>query len=67
MRYIKTTIVRKDAESNAKVKGTKIGAVGRPTIRPEQMGHEVHTCGDTEYCLGCGRCTKARHIVTAKH
>eukprot|EP00972_Heterocapsa_arctica_P033977 5002919-Heterocapsa_arctica.AAC.1 len=31
------------------------------------MGHEVHICGDTEYCLGCGRSTKAKHIDNAKH
>eukprot|EP00972_Heterocapsa_arctica_P113937 16439859-Heterocapsa_arctica.AAC.1 len=31
------------------------------------MGHEARSCGDTEYCLGCGRTIKAKHIVTAKH
>eukprot|EP00972_Heterocapsa_arctica_P048035 7084478-Heterocapsa_arctica.AAC.1 len=67
LRYIKNPLVRTDVETNAKVKGTKTGAVGRPTILPEQMGHEVHICGDTEYCLACGRSTKAKHIETANH
>eukprot|EP00972_Heterocapsa_arctica_P088290 13020421-Heterocapsa_arctica.AAC.1 len=30
------------------------------------MGHEVHICGDYEYCLGCGRTTKAKHSTSAK-
>eukprot|EP00972_Heterocapsa_arctica_P086362 12728890-Heterocapsa_arctica.AAC.1 len=30
------------------------------------MGHEVQTCGDYEYCLGCGRNTKAKHSLSAK-
>eukprot|EP00972_Heterocapsa_arctica_P091508 13498781-Heterocapsa_arctica.AAC.1 len=30
------------------------------------MGHEVQTCGDYEYCLGCGRNNKAKHIISAK-
>eukprot|EP00972_Heterocapsa_arctica_P016012 2360988-Heterocapsa_arctica.AAC.1 len=30
------------------------------------MGHEVQTCGDYEYCLGCGRTTKATHCTSAK-
>eukprot|EP00972_Heterocapsa_arctica_P037926 5582226-Heterocapsa_arctica.AAC.1 len=30
------------------------------------MGHEVQTCGDYEYCLGCGRNTKAKHSTSAK-
>eukprot|EP00972_Heterocapsa_arctica_P019987 2950153-Heterocapsa_arctica.AAC.1 len=60
-------MVRKDAEENKKVKGTKTGAVGRPTILLEKLGHEVRICGDTEFCLGCGRSTKANHIDTAKH
>eukprot|EP00972_Heterocapsa_arctica_P041121 6060562-Heterocapsa_arctica.AAC.1 len=50
-----------------KVKGTKTGAVGRPSILPEQLGHDVKTCGEYEYCLGCGRSTKATRIDTAKH
>eukprot|EP00972_Heterocapsa_arctica_P028363 4170364-Heterocapsa_arctica.AAC.1 len=29
------------------------------------MGHEVQTCGDYEYCLGCGRTTKAKHSALA--
>eukprot|EP00972_Heterocapsa_arctica_P071764 10599328-Heterocapsa_arctica.AAC.1 len=57
----------KDAKEHKNVKGTKTGAVGRPSILPEQLGHEVKICGDNEYCLGCGRGTKAKHIDTAKH
>eukprot|EP00972_Heterocapsa_arctica_P048043 7084977-Heterocapsa_arctica.AAC.1 len=49
------------------LKGTKTGAAGRPSILPAQLGHDVKICGDTEYCLGCGRCTKAKHIDIAKH
>eukprot|EP00972_Heterocapsa_arctica_P095840 14140056-Heterocapsa_arctica.AAC.1 len=30
------------------------------------MGHEVQTCGDYEYCLECGRNTKAKHSTSAK-
>eukprot|EP00972_Heterocapsa_arctica_P045462 6710637-Heterocapsa_arctica.AAC.1 len=30
------------------------------------MGHEVQTCGDYEYCLECGRTTKAKHSTSAK-
>eukprot|EP00972_Heterocapsa_arctica_P084148 12396458-Heterocapsa_arctica.AAC.1 len=66
-RYINNPLVRKDAEDNKKVKGTKTGAVGRPSILLEQLGHDVRICGDTEYCLACGRSTKAKHIDTAKH
>eukprot|EP00972_Heterocapsa_arctica_P000801 112777-Heterocapsa_arctica.AAC.1 len=29
------------------------------------MGHEVQTCGDYEYCLGCGCTTKAKHSTSA--
>eukprot|EP00972_Heterocapsa_arctica_P113995 16440166-Heterocapsa_arctica.AAC.1 len=66
-RYITNRLVRKDVDDNAKVKGTKTGTIGRPNITLEQMGHEVHICGDTEYCLGCGRNANAKHIDTAKH
>eukprot|EP00972_Heterocapsa_arctica_P027395 4028401-Heterocapsa_arctica.AAC.1 len=38
---------------------------GRQIIRPAQMGHEIQTCGDYEYCLGCGRNTKAKHSTSA--
>eukprot|EP00972_Heterocapsa_arctica_P025141 3703517-Heterocapsa_arctica.AAC.1 len=65
--YINNPRVRKDAEENKKVKGTKTGTVGRPSILPEQLGHEVKICGDTEYCLGCGRSIMAKHIYTAEH
>eukprot|EP00972_Heterocapsa_arctica_P064909 9581553-Heterocapsa_arctica.AAC.1 len=30
------------------------------------MGHEVQTCGDYEYYLGCGRNTKAKHSTSAQ-
>eukprot|EP00972_Heterocapsa_arctica_P088194 13003969-Heterocapsa_arctica.AAC.1 len=30
------------------------------------MGHDVQTCGNYEYCLGCGRETQAKHIPAAK-
>eukprot|EP00972_Heterocapsa_arctica_P102375 15083394-Heterocapsa_arctica.AAC.1 len=29
------------------------------------MGHEFQTCGDYEYCLGCGRNIKAKHSKSA--
>eukprot|EP00972_Heterocapsa_arctica_P073293 10823578-Heterocapsa_arctica.AAC.1 len=29
------------------------------------MGHEVKTCGEYEYCLGCGRTTKAKRTTSA--
>eukprot|EP00972_Heterocapsa_arctica_P048666 7173059-Heterocapsa_arctica.AAC.1 len=50
-----------------KHKGNKTGAVGRPSILPEQLGHDVKSCGENEYRLGCGRSTKAKHIDTANH
>eukprot|EP00972_Heterocapsa_arctica_P057181 8437569-Heterocapsa_arctica.AAC.1 len=31
------------------------------------MGHEVQISGDYEYCLGCGRETKAKHTTSAKN
>eukprot|EP00972_Heterocapsa_arctica_P052618 7743195-Heterocapsa_arctica.AAC.1 len=30
------------------------------------MGHEVQISGRYEYCLGCGRTTKAKHILSAR-
>eukprot|EP00972_Heterocapsa_arctica_P032692 4815803-Heterocapsa_arctica.AAC.1 len=30
------------------------------------MGHEVQTYGDYEFCLGCGRETKAKHSTSAQ-
>eukprot|EP00972_Heterocapsa_arctica_P081693 12041248-Heterocapsa_arctica.AAC.1 len=42
-RYINNPLVRKDAEDHEKVKGTKTGAVGRPTILPEIMLKYVET------------------------
>eukprot|EP00972_Heterocapsa_arctica_P039010 5745883-Heterocapsa_arctica.AAC.1 len=67
IKYIKHPLVNEDAEQHKNIKGTKTGAVGRPSILPEQLGHDVNICGDYEYCLGCGRSTKAKHIETAKH
>eukprot|EP00972_Heterocapsa_arctica_P042433 6253797-Heterocapsa_arctica.AAC.1 len=61
-KYITNPLVRKDIESNAKIKGTREGKKGRPCIRPEQLGRDVKTSGQFEYCLGCGRSTKATHI-----
>eukprot|EP00972_Heterocapsa_arctica_P084242 12411227-Heterocapsa_arctica.AAC.1 len=40
IKYIKNLLVKEDAENHKKIKGTKTGAVGRPTIQPEQLGHE---------------------------
>eukprot|EP00972_Heterocapsa_arctica_P085141 12545429-Heterocapsa_arctica.AAC.1 len=65
--YIKNLLVKEDAEKHKNMKGTKTGAVGRPSVLPEQLGHDVKLCGEHEYCLGCGRSTKAKHIDTAKH
>eukprot|EP00972_Heterocapsa_arctica_P107987 15904959-Heterocapsa_arctica.AAC.1 len=71
IKYIKNPLVKEDAEKHTNIKGTKTGAVGRPTILPEQLGHEVQTAstakGEYEYCLKCGKYTKAKHIETAKH
>eukprot|EP00972_Heterocapsa_arctica_P109252 16087554-Heterocapsa_arctica.AAC.1 len=64
---MKNPLVKEDAITHKKIKGIKNGAVGRPSIMPEQLGHDVNIHGDYEYCLGCGRCTKAKHIETAKH
>eukprot|EP00972_Heterocapsa_arctica_P065357 9648857-Heterocapsa_arctica.AAC.1 len=37
--YIKhITLVKEDAMKHNKIKGTKTGAVGRPSIMPEQLG-----------------------------
>eukprot|EP00972_Heterocapsa_arctica_P008589 1253871-Heterocapsa_arctica.AAC.1 len=67
IKYIKNPLVKEDAEKHTKIKGTTTGAVGRPSILPVQLGHDVTICGDYEYCLGCGRSTKTKHIDTAKH
>eukprot|EP00972_Heterocapsa_arctica_P027760 4082111-Heterocapsa_arctica.AAC.1 len=37
---------QEDALNNKKIKGSPIGKKGRHIIIPEQMGHEVQTCGD---------------------
>eukprot|EP00972_Heterocapsa_arctica_P081816 12058282-Heterocapsa_arctica.AAC.1 len=59
-------IEQEDAEKHKNIKGVKTGAIGKPSILPEQLGHDINICGDYEYCLGCGRSTKAKHIQTAK-
>ena len=46
-------------EMRARVSGVK-GARGRPRITPEKRGHAVHEVKGCQYCLGCGRSTKAR-------
>eukprot|EP00972_Heterocapsa_arctica_P020504 3023164-Heterocapsa_arctica.AAC.1 len=43
-KYSNNRLVRKDSEDNKKVKGTRTGAVGRPTILPKQLGHEIKIC-----------------------
>eukprot|EP00972_Heterocapsa_arctica_P101477 14953820-Heterocapsa_arctica.AAC.1 len=53
IKYIKNPLVKEDAEKHKTIKGTKTGAIGRPSIMPEQLGHEVKTHGDYEYCLNC--------------
>eukprot|EP00972_Heterocapsa_arctica_P013933 2052680-Heterocapsa_arctica.AAC.1 len=63
--YIQHTLVREDALKNKNIKGSPTGKKGKRIIRPEQMGHEVQTCGDCEYCLGRGRNTKAKHSISA--
>eukprot|EP00972_Heterocapsa_arctica_P099447 14674593-Heterocapsa_arctica.AAC.1 len=63
--YIQHSLVREDALKNIKIKGTPTGTKGRQIIRPEQMGQKVQTCGDYEYCLGCGRNAKAKHSKSA--
>eukprot|EP00972_Heterocapsa_arctica_P017168 2537980-Heterocapsa_arctica.AAC.1 len=67
IKYIKKTCGKRGCGKHKKIKGTKTGAVGRPSSLPEQLGHNVKICGDYEYCLGRGRTTKAKHIDTAKH
>eukprot|EP00972_Heterocapsa_arctica_P015268 2249503-Heterocapsa_arctica.AAC.1 len=57
IKYIQHTLVRGDALKYKKIKGSPTGKKGR---------HEVQTCGDCEYCLGCGRTTKAKHSTSAK-
>ena len=36
------------------------GPRGRPRITPELRGHAVHEVKGCQYCLGCGRSTKAK-------
>eukprot|EP00972_Heterocapsa_arctica_P074546 11002660-Heterocapsa_arctica.AAC.1 len=66
LKYITHPLVRKDVIENKKIKGTPTSIKGRQIITPEQMGHDVEICGEYEYCLGCGRTTKAKHNTTAK-
>eukprot|EP00972_Heterocapsa_arctica_P037520 5524320-Heterocapsa_arctica.AAC.1 len=63
--YIQHTLVREDALEHKHIKGSPTGKKGRQIVRPEQMGHEVQTCDDYEYCLGRGRTTKAKHSTSA--
>eukprot|EP00972_Heterocapsa_arctica_P036694 5402368-Heterocapsa_arctica.AAC.1 len=39
-RYITDPLVRKGVITNIKIKGTPSVKKGRPTIRPEQLGHD---------------------------
>eukprot|EP00972_Heterocapsa_arctica_P063436 9360056-Heterocapsa_arctica.AAC.1 len=48
------------------IKSLPSGEKGRQIVTPEQMGHDVQISGDYEYCLGCGRTAKAKHILSAK-
>eukprot|EP00972_Heterocapsa_arctica_P055956 8253309-Heterocapsa_arctica.AAC.1 len=66
IRYIQHTLVREDALKHKRIKGSPTGKKGRQIIRPEQMGHGVQTNGDYEYCLGCGRTSKAKYDKSAK-
>eukprot|EP00972_Heterocapsa_arctica_P008160 1193067-Heterocapsa_arctica.AAC.1 len=66
IRYIQHTFVREDSIKNKQIKGSPTGKKGIQIIRPERMGHEVQTCGDYEYCLGCGQNTKAKRSISAK-
>eukprot|EP00972_Heterocapsa_arctica_P029051 4274439-Heterocapsa_arctica.AAC.1 len=53
IKYIKQPLVKEDAEKHNNIKGTKTGAVGRPSLILEQLGHSVKNHGYYEYCLGC--------------
>eukprot|EP00972_Heterocapsa_arctica_P037977 5589755-Heterocapsa_arctica.AAC.1 len=66
LKYITHPVVRKDDLENKKIKGTPTCIKGRQIITPEQMGHDVKICGEYEYCLSCGRTTKAKHDTSAK-
>eukprot|EP00972_Heterocapsa_arctica_P067886 10021565-Heterocapsa_arctica.AAC.1 len=39
IKYTKNPLVKEDAEQHTNIKGTKTGAVGRPSILPEKLGH----------------------------
>eukprot|EP00972_Heterocapsa_arctica_P086869 12806169-Heterocapsa_arctica.AAC.1 len=39
IKHIKNLLVKEDAENTRSIKGTKTGSVGRPSILPEQLGH----------------------------
>eukprot|EP00972_Heterocapsa_arctica_P112660 16433016-Heterocapsa_arctica.AAC.1 len=64
--YITHPLVITYALDNKQIKGTPTGTNGRQIMMPERMGHEVRISGDYEYCLGCGRTTKAKHSTSAK-
>eukprot|EP00972_Heterocapsa_arctica_P043183 6366784-Heterocapsa_arctica.AAC.1 len=65
-KYTTNPLVRKHIEINVKIKGTPSGKKGRPSIRPEQLGHDVTISGDFKCCLGCGRSTTATRVERAK-
>eukprot|EP00972_Heterocapsa_arctica_P065426 9657329-Heterocapsa_arctica.AAC.1 len=46
IKYIENPLVKEDAEKHNNIKGTNTGAVGIPSILPEQLGHEVQTHGN---------------------
>eukprot|EP00972_Heterocapsa_arctica_P063092 9308820-Heterocapsa_arctica.AAC.1 len=66
IKYIQHAAVREDAIKNKKIQGSPTGKKGRQIIKPEQMGHNVQVIGLYEYCLDCGRETKAKHNASAK-
>eukprot|EP00972_Heterocapsa_arctica_P025225 3716929-Heterocapsa_arctica.AAC.1 len=43
--YITNSLIKKDISVNVKIKGTPSGKKGRPSIRPEQSGHDVKISG----------------------
>eukprot|EP00972_Heterocapsa_arctica_P038422 5659262-Heterocapsa_arctica.AAC.1 len=40
IKYINNPLVKEDAEKHKNIKGTKTEAIGRPSMMPEQLGHE---------------------------
>ena len=59
VRYLGYPKVRQSfVDMKVRAPGVK-GARVRPRITPELRGHAVHGAKDCQYCLGCGRSTKA--------